>query len=650
VCGIAGIIAQNGIAPDSGRRMQDLLRHRGPDDVGQEASDDALLCQTRLSVIDLETGHQPLVSEDGRVWLVCNGEIYNHVELRQRLERAGCRFRTRSDSEVMLHLYRLKGEDCVHDLRGMFSFAIWDVEARTLFAARDHLGQKPFYYHAADGRLLFASEIKALLAVDPGLAELDYTSLDQYLGLRLIASPRSMFERIRKLPPGHRLTYRRESGLEIDRYWQPRYEPKHRASEADLLDELEDVLTDACDAHMVSDVQVGAFLSGGLDSSLLVALLAGRLGHTELPTFTMALPHRSFDEAPHARAVANRFGTDHHEETVTPSLVGTLPSIVWHLDEPSDPLALPTYHLANLARRHVKVVIGGDGGDEVFGGYDRYYATRYADLYARIPGPVRRRVIGPALARISDGRWYKSRAHQLKWLHRASFLRGGERYAGSLTYFQFAQAERGGLFTADALSRVDGDAEDAICGAYEGAAATDPLDRMLSADLSIRLPDHPVMVTDRMTMAHGLEARSPYLDVRLVEFAARLPVDLKVRGRTLRYLQRRLALRHLPREIVERPKQGFSSALPYMLRSEYAVLYSLFLARSQLAKEGILRQESIDHVMQAHLSGREDHHQRMWLLLNSEVWYRMLMQRESRADVEGQIEESTRTETPSGTA
>lgn len=651
--------------------MLELLRHRGPDDVGLETSETALLGQTRLSVIDLETGHQPIVSEDGHVWLVCNGEIYNHAELRQRLERAGCRFRTRSDSEVILHLYRLNGRECVRYLRGMFAFAIWDEKARTLFAARDHLGQKPFYYHVANGRLLFASEIKALLAAEPDLAELDHTALDQYLALRLIAPPRSMFQNIRKLPPGHHLTYQSERGLEIERYWQPRYEPKYESSEAELLDELEEVLTDACEAHMVSDVPVGAFLSGGMDSSLLVALLAGRLGRKDLPTFTMSLSHESFDESPYARIVADRFGTDHHEETVTPTLVGTLPSIIWHLDEPSDPLSLPTFHLAQMAARHVKVVLGGDGGDEAFGGYDRYYASRYADRYARIPRPIRSGVIGPVLARLPDGHWYKSLTHQWKWLHRASFLEGADRYADNLTYFQFARGTRDLLYTAETSAAIDGVAEDVVCAAYDAADATESLDRMLAADVSIRLPDHPVMVTDRMTMAHGLEARSPYMDLRVVEFAARLPIHMKVRGRTLRYLQRKLALRHLPRRIIDRPKQGFSSALPYMLRDEYSLLYSLFLARSRLASDGVLRQEGIDHIMRAHESGRVDHGQRMWLLLNSEVWYRMLIQGESRADVEAQIADATRaattrpvttrpgiadqsagstTETPSGTA
>ncbi|MCG8467120.1 MAG: asparagine synthase (glutamine-hydrolyzing) [Gemmatimonadetes bacterium] len=638
MCGIAGII-ETGIDRAVGARMLDALRHRGPDDAGIDATDLSLLLHVRLSVIDLSPrGRQPIVSRDGRLRLVVNGEIYNYVELRKRLEDRGCRFETNTDSEVILHLYGLEGERCVEALRGMFAFAIWDTERRALFAARDHLGQKPFYYHCDRGRLAFASEIKALLAWDPSLAELDHRALDQYLALRFIAPPLSMFRRIRKLPPGHTLTYRPGEEVEVRRYWTPTYEPKHGGSEEDLLDELEEVLTEACGAHMVSDVPVGAFLSGGLDSSLIVALVARRLGHRRLPTFTLALPHASYDEAPFAKQVAKACETDHHEGTVEPTLSLALPALVRQLDEPSDPLSAPTYQLARLASRHVKVVLGGDGGDELFGGYDRYYGNRYADAYARIPHELRRVVIGPALRLLPDGRWYKSKTHQIKWLHEASFFTRADRYANTLSYFHFNRRARVGLYGEAMRAAIDGfEAEGAVRGPFETDAALHPIDRMLSADSAIRLPDHPVMITDRMTMAHGLEARSPYMDVRLVEFAARLPVDLKIRGRDLRYLQRRLALRHLPETVVTRPKQGFSSALPYMMRDEFATLYHLFLAESRLARDDLIRQDAIDAHVGAHMGGRADHGQRLWLLLNSEVWYRMLILGESQRDIEAEI-------------
>ncbi len=618
--------------------MIHALSHRGPDEGNAKRSSSAALFHARLSIIDLEGGLQPLESEDGRYWLVCNGEIYNYRALRKELRQQGVRFSTESDSEVVLHLYRAHGERVVDYLRGMFSFAIWDEVEQTLFAARDHLGQKPFYYHVRPGALAFGSEIKALLALDPALGALDPAALDQYLALRLVAPPLSMFKGIRKLPPAHWLRYRAGGEPEIRRYWSPTYEPKRAASEQDLLDELEERVVDAVRVHMVSDVPVGAFLSGGLDSSLIVALLA-RAGLADgMPTFTLGLPHAGFDEAPYARMVAERFGTRHFEERVGDTLIARLPQAVFHADEPSDPLTLPTLQLSELAARHVKVVLGGDGGDELFGGYDRYYGNLYADRYAHVPRWVRRYGIGPLLRLIPEGNWYKSRAHQARWLHRSSFLDAADRYAYTLTYFYFPRDQRRALYGPRMLETWSAlDAEACIRSPFEAASAAHPVDRMLAADSAVRLPDHPVMITDRMTMAYGLEARSPFMDHELVEFTARLPVALKIRGRSLRWAQRRLAERHLSREILQRPKQGFASALPYMLKERYRLLYRLFLQPSRLAAEGFVRQERIEALLTSHLAARSDHGQRLWLLLNAEVWYRMHIGSESRADLEHRI-------------
>jgi asparagine synthase (glutamine-hydrolysing) len=377
-------------------------------------------------------------------------------------------------------------------------------------------------------------------------------------------------------------------------------------------------------------VPVGAFLSGGLDSSLLVAMLAKRVGVRDLPTFTVGLPYAQFDEAPHARAVARDCGTDHHERALDASLLRYLPDLIYHLDEPSDPLSLCAWQVADLASQHVKVVIGGDGGDELFGGYDRYYGNLYAGRYARIPAAVRRGLLQPLLGLIPESGWYKSRGHQLRWLHQLSFLEGAERYSASLSYFYFNRSARRNLLTPEAgRSLQSASAEAAIEEPYQ-ALDGDPLDRMLYADSRVRLPDHPVMITDRMSMAHGLEARSPFMDHRLAEFAARLPNRLKVRGRSLRVIQRRLAERYLPAEIIDRPKQGFSSALPYLLKSEYRELYETALTESRLVQAGILRAEPIRELVAAQLAGRADHGNRLWLLINAELWYRMMIRGESR--------------------
>jgi asparagine synthase (glutamine-hydrolysing) len=362
-------------------------------------------------------------------------------------------------------------------------------------------------------------------------------------------------------------------------------------------------------------------------------MLAERVGVRNLPTFTIGLPYRQFNEAPHARAVSIRYGTDHHEETLAPSLLELLPDLVWHLDEPSDPLSLCAYLIARLARRYVKVVIGGDGGDELFGGYDRYYGNLYAERYAHVPAALRQHVIGPTLSLIPSAGWYKSIGHQARWLHKLSFLSGATRYAASLTYFYFDQDARRELFSSEASARLASiRAESAIEAPFDRLDGV-PVDRMLYADSKVRLPDHPVMISDRMSMAHGVEVRSPFMDHRLAEFAARLPWTLKIRGRTQRYIQRKLASRFLPATVLNRPKQGFSSALPYILRNEYRALYQHFLTDSELVRAGVLRRAPIQQVLRAHLSGKVDHGNRLWLLINAEVWYRMKILGQSRSDL-----------------
>jgi asparagine synthase (glutamine-hydrolysing) len=632
MCGIAGIVG-SGDTRAGMERMLAALAHRGPDGEGIFQTAGCTLGHRRLSIIDLAGGAQPLHSTDGKLSLVCNGEIYNYRELRAELEAQGQRFLTNSDCEVIIGLYRVHGEGLFDKLRGMFAFALWDSERKVLLAARDHLGQKPFFYNDQGGRFAFASEIKSLLALDPSLRQLDMAALDQYLGLRLIAPPLSMFRGVKKLPPGHYLRLQLGQSVEIRRYWNLEFLPKLTGTEDDLTDALEAEIEASLRLHLVSDVRVGAFLSGGMDSSLLVAMLAKRLGVRDLPTFTLGLPYGKHDEAPHARAVAELCGTEHHEGTINPSLVALLPDLVWHLDEPSDPLSFCTYQLAKLTSEHVKVVIGGDGGDELFGGYDRYYGNLYAEHYRRVPQGLRRHILGPALELIPEARWYKSLGHQLRWLHRLSFVTGGNRYAASLTYFYYDELMRAQILTPRARAELIGTrAEDALRIPFEAGNGS-PLDRMLYADSQVRLPDHPVMITDRMTMAHGLEARSPFMDHKLAEFAARLPDHLKLRGRNLRYIQRKLAARYLPREILERPKQGFSSALPYLLRDEYLSLYARCLSQSELVKADVFDGGCIRTLLEEHVSNRADHGNRLWLLINAELWYRMAILGQSREDL-----------------
>jgi asparagine synthase (glutamine-hydrolysing) len=637
MCGIAGIVAPGPHKRAVMQRMLDALAHRGPDDEGTEQDEVAILGHRRLSIIDLDGGRQPLTNADGSIWLVCNGEIYNYRELRASLEATGYRFLTHSDCEVIIALYERYGDGLLQHLRGMFSFGLWDTRRRRLLAARDHLGQKPFYYAETSRGFAFGSEIKALLAFDPSLRRMNLEALDQYFALRVIAPPRSMFVGVHKLPPGHSLVLEFGKAPQIQAYWDLSFEPKLAGTDKALVDELEERLEDALRLHMVSDVPVGALLSGGLDSSLLVAMLSKRVGVKDLPTFTVSLPHARFDEAPHARSVATLFGTRHHEQSLAPALVTLLPDVLHHLDEPSDPLSLCSYHLAGFARHHVKVVIGGDGGDELFGGYDRYYGNLYASRYSMLPSAMRRYVLGPALPLIPEAGWYKSLGHQLRWLHRLSFLSGGERYAASLSYFYFDREKRHELFTPEAKAALQAaDPEAAIRDPFERVGG-DVIDRMLYADSKVRLPDHPVMITDRTSMAHGLEARSPFMDHRLAEFVARMRSTMKIRGRSLRIVQRMLAARYLPEKILTRPKQGFASALPYILQREYRVLYERFLTSSSLVREGVLRSEPIKDLLTAHLAGRADHGNRLWLLINAELWYRMMIEGTSRETLHAQL-------------
>jgi asparagine synthase (glutamine-hydrolysing) len=635
MCGIAGIVSADSDRHTAISKMLDSIKHRGPDDEGTTHLGGVTLGHRRLSIIDLAGGHQPIGTPDRKLWIVFNGEIYNYKQLRDELASDGVKFSTESDTEVLLRLYEQHGVDCLQRIRGMFAFAIWDERRKRLFCARDHLGQKPLYYARDGSELLFGSEIKAVLAAKPELRRLNAQALHSYLSFKFINPPNSMFEGVNKLPPGHMLLFSPESDLEIRSYWTLSYGPKWNMSDDELVDRLEDELIEALKLHLVSDVPVGAFMSGGLDSTLLVAMLMKHAKPSSLSTFSFGLPYGDFNEAPYAKLVAEKYGTDHHERIITPSLVENLGNLIWQLDEPSDSLSVCTYLLAEFAAKYVKVVIGGDGGDELFGGYDRYYGNQYASLYAKIPAPIRSRIIGPILELIPDGSWYKSKAHQMKWLQDLSFRSGSDRYMRSLSYFYFGSDWVPDLYMPEFASRVN-IADEGIFfrNLYDNAQASDQVDRMLYADSVGRLPDHPVMISDRMTMAHSLECRSPFMDHKIAEFSARLPVSMKVRGRKLRIIQRRLAERYLPREVLERPKQGFSSALPYMLKKEYELLCGVFLKQCHLADAGILKQDTINRVVDEHRSGHHDHGNKLWLLINSECWYRMYLSNWSKSDID----------------
>lgn len=631
MCGICGKIDPKGVVREEIQRMTSVLVHRGPDDQGIYVNQTIGLGHRRLSVIDLDSGHQPMSNEDGALWITYNGEIYNFQELRKHLQQRH-QFKTKSDTEVILHLYEEKKERCLEFLRGMFAFAIYDDREKALFMARDHLGQKPLYYYHDGETFAFASEIKSLLALNPQLQEIDCNALYEYLTMRIITPPRSMFRRIRKLPPGNFLAFK-DGKVSIKRYWNLKFEPKLKGDLPEILGELERQVLSTVKYHLVSDVPVGAFLSGGMDSSLVIAM-AAKVTDEPMKTFSGDVPYENYSEIPYARMVTDKYNTERHELTIEPSLVRTLPDLVWHLDEPSDTLSVCMYYISEFARKEVKVVLGGDGGDELFGGYDRYYGNQLVSYYGLLPEYVRKRILNKLVNLIPEGFWYRSFSHKLRWMHQMSFYNGGDRYAKSLSYFYFSDGYKNHLYT-DRFRKNVGffEPEGCINEYFNSENASQLIDKMLYADSMTRMPDHPNMILDRMTMAHGLEARSPFLDHKLAEFCATIPPKFKVKGTKRRYIQAELAKKYLPPALIDKKKQGFSSALPYLLADEFRLLFKTFLNNSNLVRDGYVNQSAINTLLSEHFEKKMDHGNRLWLLCNAEVWYRMYIKDESRYSI-----------------
>ena len=638
MCGIAGKAGSHPVTEPEILRMCDAIAHRGPDDWGTFIEGGVGLGMRRLSIVDLAGGHQPIANEDGSIVVVFNGEMYNYPSLYAELVAKGHRFATRSDTEALVHLYEEHGEEMVGRLRGMFAFALWDRRRQRLLLARDHFGQKPLFYTEQAGRLTFASEIKALLADDPSLAQLSPRALDQYLTMRFVHPPETFFTRVQALPPAHYMVW--ENGrARIERYWDLTYGPKWTFSEAETLDRIDELLAETVKLHLLSDVPVGAFLSGGLDSTLIASYAARSLG-AELRTFSMGIPYRDLNELPYAAAVAARYGTRHYAEEVTPSVVDDLPRLVSALDEPADPLSICLLHLAKMTARHVKVVLGGDGGDELFGGYDRYAADRWLNTYRAVPEVVRNSVARQVLRRLPDQFTFKSVTHKLRWVDLMARKTGGERYSESLQFFWFNEAHRAELYAPAFRDQLQNSRPDAcLLELYAAPNAEASIDKMMYVDCMSRLPGQSLTILDRATMAYSLESRSPFLDPRFAEFMARVPTSLKIKGRRLRYLERRLGERYLPPEVLRRRKQGFASPLMYILEGEVRALAPRLLLDSELVRAGYLRGERMKQLVDEHLARRYDHGNRIWLLLSAEVWYRRYISRRSEADLEIEISE-----------
>lgn len=616
VCGICGIAHLGGcVERDLLDAMCTSLLHRGPDDHGLHVEGPIGLGATRLSIIDLEGGHQPLCNEDGSIWAVQNGEIYNYQELRADLLRRGHRLATHSDTEVLAHLYEEYGDDFVRHLHGMFAFAIWDAPRRRLLLARDRLGVKPLFYTVHAGRLLWGSEIKAILAAGVP-RRVDPAALHDYLSFDYVPGPRTMFADISKLPAGHLLTW--DGDLHVRRYWDvPGKQREVGRDEAALRAHLRGLLDDAVRENMVSDVPVGAFLSGGLDSSIVVALMS-RLTSEPVRTFSVGFRERSYNELPYARMVAERYGTDHHEVIVEPQIEDVIHEIVDHFDEPfADSSAVATYYVAQVAREHVKVALSGDGGDEVFGGYTIYQADRLAHLYRRLPHALAEGVI-PAVVRrlpVSEGKMsldLKAR----RFVERAR-LDPITAHASWRVIFTDAMKER--LYADGAAARHD--SLDLLRGYFDGYAENDLLNRFLYVDTKVSLVDDMLAKVDRMSMANSLEVRVPLLDHRLVEWMSQVPSDYKVRRLDLKYLFKEVARDLLPREVVDRRKAGFHVPIPGWIKQELRPLIAEQLGPATVARQGIFDPGYVSQLLEAHASGRENYSRNIWGLLIFSLWY-----------------------------
>lgn len=625
MCGITGFLSA-GPNPNPAATLEPMLRsilHRGPDEHGCLIDGPLAMGMRRLSIIDLADGTQPIYDESGRYGIVFNGEIYNYVELRQQLLSRGHRLKTHSDTETIVHLFEEFGPACVDQLRGMFGFAIWDHREQELFIARDRLGIKPLYYTQSAGHFVFGSEIKSLLLHPSVARSVDMTALGQYLSLKYVPAPRTLFAGISSLEPGHWLRVKNGQVLEKRRYWDLSFvKPASAGSgktDADYADELLALLRETIGIHLRSDVPFGAFLSGGLDSSTIVALMAEQLT-SPVKTFSVGFDgHGIQDELPYAKQVADAFGCEHHTLKIgSADFMNLAEKVLWHLDQPiADQATIATYMVAHLARRHVKMVLTGEGGDELFAGYARYAGERYSPYTRWLPGFA--------------GAGVRSLSERLPGLRRAKIAISALTYANEAkrfaNWFPMFKDDLKRHLWAPGLADLSEGAEAVFAQHLSGCDATDPVDRMLAVDTKLWLVDYLLLRGDKLTMANSLEARVPLLDHHLVEFAARLPVHLKLRGSQRKFLLKKVAERLLPSSIIHRKKQGFPIPIDQWLRGEASSLVQDMLSVDSIQHRGYFDSNLIQNMIRQHQAGFVDYSTELWGLISFEMWTRRFLDR-----------------------
>lgn len=626
MCGIAGIyalddtpLAHDGLV----EQMTMTLVHRGPDEFGYHRDRRAALGHRRLSIIDLSTGQQPIYNEDRSVSVVFNGEIYNFEETRRHLIAAGHRFATRSDTETIVHAYEEWGEACVERFRGMFAFAIRDERSDTLLLARDRFGKKPLFYASYGGRFVFASEMKAILA-DPRFTRgIDEEALAAYFMLSYIPAPLTIFKGIRKVLPGHTLTIRR-GRIEERRYWDLVFRPDRRRREADLMDELRGRIDEAVRIRLMSEVPLGAFLSGGIDSSAVVAFMA-MSGDAPVNTFTIGFAGDAGgreDERRYARMTSERYRTRHHEYEVRPDLHGIIDAIVRGFDEPfADDSTIPSYFVCQTARRHVTVALSGLGGDEAFLGYERYLGFRLGQWFSRVPAAVRGGVIRPLVGWLPEPRSGGNRINHLKRFVRAASDDEALRYLGFVS--KIAPEYRPRLFRdgRGRLRDAEAAAQERFLAHYRQAPADDPLDRLLYCDIKTYLPDDILALTDRVSMCHSLEVRVPFLDHELFEFAATIPADVKMKRLQKKHLLKKSLAALLPGPVLSHRKQGFVGPMARWLKTDLRPQILDVLSPQSLARHGLFDGTTVSRILTDHFDGRETNDTLIWSLVVFQAWF-----------------------------
>ena len=621
MCGIVGIVRNDKSDVDQAllARMCAAIRHRGPDDEGFYFSAAVGLGMRRLAIIDLKSGQQPIHNQDRTAWIVFNGEIYNYRELREQLEKLGHTFYTNSDTEAIIHAYDQYGADCPKHLRGMFAFAIWDERTQELFLARDRVGKKPILYAQVNGQFIFGSEFSALLQHPDVSRDIDAEALHHYLSFMCVPAPLTAYRAIRKLEPGHSLRYRKGE-IKTERYWQPDFSKKVDISEAEAGERAIEILRDAVKVRLMSEVPLGAFLSGGIDSSAVVALMS-EVSSAPVKTFSIGFEEQDFSELHHARRVAEHVGADHHEFIVRPDALEVLPILVEHYGEPyADSSAIPTYYVARETRKHVTVALNGDGGDESFAGYERYAAMRLAERYHRIPAVLRDTVVRQAIELIPSSETKRSRVRDVKRFIQAASLGKVERYLRWVSVFD-TEAKQD-LYSEDFQRETQRlSAANMLDPWFAQANGSGVVDAALLTDIMTYLPNDLLVKVDIATMAVSLEARSPFLDHHVMEFAASLPEKFKLRGLTTKYLLKRVLKKLLPAENLNRRKMGFGVPIGHWFRGRLQPFLRETLLAEVALKRGLFKPEAVKQLVELHTRGERDYSHQLWTLLMLELWF-----------------------------